>query len=76
MNWADYQADLQRIWPEILLTATILITLVADLLMRGRDSRVTGWITLLGVAFTLYYVCKAYPDATGERTFESFTPIR
>ncbi len=69
MNWAQYQADLMRIWPEIILTVTVLLALTVDLLLRGRDTQVTGWITLLGIGFVLYYVCKDYALADGTRVF-------
>jgi NADH-quinone oxidoreductase subunit N len=48
----------------------VLLALVVDLLLRGRDTQVTGWITLLGVGFTLYFVCSDYPEAeTASRAF-------
>lgn len=64
MDWAAYQSDLLTIWPEIILSITVLLALVSDLLLRGRDTRVTGLITVLGVAFALYFVVKGYPAVT------------
>jgi NADH-quinone oxidoreductase subunit N len=41
---------MKAIAPELVLTALALVTLVADLLMRGRNSRFIGYITLAGLA--------------------------
>ena len=67
-SWAQYQSDLTTIWPEIILSITVLLALTSDLLLRGRDTRVTGWITILGSTFALYFVVKAYPDAIDNPT--------
>ncbi len=69
MNWHDYQRDLARMWPEIILSVTALLALVSDLLLKGRDTRVTGWVTTLGVLFTIYWICADFPHADGSRLF-------
>jgi NADH-quinone oxidoreductase subunit N len=70
VDWAAYQADLLTIWPEIILSITVLLALISDLVLRGKDTRVTGWITILGTLFALYFVCKSYPmDGASTRSF-------
>jgi NADH-quinone oxidoreductase subunit N len=70
VDWlAQTNADVGRIWPEIILSVTALLALVSDLLLKGRDTRVTGWVTTLGVAFTIYWICHAFAGATGGHVF-------
>ena len=57
MDWlAQTNADVGRIWPEIILSVTALVALLSDLLLKGRDTRVTVWVTTLGVVFTICQV--------------------
>ncbi|MSR61349.1 MAG: NADH-quinone oxidoreductase subunit N [Planctomycetes bacterium] len=49
---SPYLADLPRLAPELLLTALALIVLVWDLVLRGRDSRKLGYLTLFGLVGT------------------------
>ncbi|MSR45826.1 MAG: NADH-quinone oxidoreductase subunit N [Planctomycetes bacterium] len=69
MNLQDYLHDLSRIWPEILLSVTALLALVCDLLQRGKDPRVTGWVTAIGVLFTLGWICRDVGLADGSLVF-------
>ena len=70
MDWAAYQADLATIWPEIILTFTLLLALVTDLLLRGREVRFTGWVALLGTLLALWYVFQGAEAAgDGQRAF-------
>jgi NADH-quinone oxidoreductase subunit N len=70
LDWlAQTNADVTRIWPEIILSVTALLALVSDLLLKGRDTRVTGWVTTLGVAFTIYWICHGFSGASGGHVF-------
>jgi len=70
VDWlAQTNADVSRIWPEIILSVTALLALVSDLLLKGRDTRVTGWVTVLGVAFTIYWICHGFGAASGGHVF-------
>lgn len=69
MNLKDYVQDLSRLWPEIILSVTALLALVCDLLMKGKETRVTGWVTAIGVLFTVGWVCRDFGDADGSRLF-------
>jgi NADH-quinone oxidoreductase subunit N len=70
LDWlALTNSDVGRIWPEIVLSVTALLALVSDLLLKGRDTRVTGWVTTLGVAFTIYWICRSFPGAGGGHVF-------
>jgi NADH-quinone oxidoreductase subunit N len=52
----DYAYGLRAILPEMALTATSLVVLVADLATKGKESRRMGWITLAGLAATLWFL--------------------
>jgi len=69
VNLETYLHDLSRIWPEIVLSVTALLALLCDLLQRGRDTRVTGWVTALGVLFTLGWICRDFARADGATVF-------
>jgi NADH-quinone oxidoreductase subunit N len=45
-----YIEGMQAIAPELVLTALAMGVLVADLLMRGRNSKVIGYLTVAGLA--------------------------
>jgi NADH-quinone oxidoreductase subunit N len=49
---SPYVASLRLIAPEVVLTLVALAALVWDLLLRGRDSRKIGYLTLGGLAVT------------------------
>ena len=65
MNWAAYRNDLFQIWPEIILAVTVLLALIVDLIQKGKDTRVTGWITFLGASFATWFVASALIDKGG-----------
>jgi NADH-quinone oxidoreductase subunit N len=65
----SYLTDLRSIWPEVVLSVTALLALVSDLLLKGRDVRVTGWVTVLGVLFTIGLLCGDFGNAHGETAF-------
>ena len=47
-----YTEGLKAILPELVLTSTAFAALVLDLLKKGRDSRLVGYLTLGGLALT------------------------
>ncbi len=49
-----YLDGLRGLLPEIVLTTTAFLALVFDLLLRGRDSRRVGWLSLAGLALTAW----------------------
>src|SRR5262245_8394189 len=53
---SQYAQDLSYIWPEIILTVTVLLAVIADLVLGGRDVRITGTICLIGTVFATWYV--------------------
>ena len=59
-----YLDQLSAIAPEITLTAFALLVLVVDLLKKGRDSDVVGYITLGGLAIVAYQLATSWGDAT------------
>jgi len=70
VDWlAQTNADVGRIWPEIILSVTALVALLSDLLLKGRDTRVTGWVTTLGVTFTIYWIARSFAGAHGAHVF-------
>ncbi len=48
----SYSEGLGAIVPELVLAAVAIAALVADLVMRGRDSRYVGYLTLAGLGMT------------------------
>jgi NADH-quinone oxidoreductase subunit N len=69
VDWQAYSNDLARIWPEIILTVTALLALVSDLLLKGRDTRVTGWVATLGILFAIGQLCADFGRADGSHAF-------
>ena len=51
-----YLEGLASIAPEIALTVTALLALVFDLLVKGRDSKRVGYLTLAGLGFTAWFL--------------------
>ncbi|MFO0983210.1 MAG: NADH-quinone oxidoreductase subunit N [Planctomycetota bacterium] len=67
---AQYAQDLGYIWPEIILSVTVLLALIADLVLGGRDVRITGLICLIGTAFASWYLFrKLSPENLPGRPF-------
>src|SRR5262245_24412524 len=68
---AQYAQDLSYIWPEIILTVTVLLAVVADLVLGGRDVRITGTICLIGTLFATWYVINKLwlPDTVAGHPF-------
>lgn len=59
---SPYLRYLPHVLPELLLTAVALIVLVQDLLLRGRDSRKVGYVTLAGLAATAWVLIGQWRD--------------
>jgi NADH-quinone oxidoreductase subunit N len=69
---SQYAQDLSYIWPEIILTVTVLLAVIADLVLGGRDVRITGTICLIGTVFATWYVANklwALPDNVAGHPF-------
>jgi NADH-quinone oxidoreductase subunit N len=61
MDAADsYLAQLRHLAPEVVLTLTALAVLVWDLVLRGRDSRKVGYLTLAGLALTAWVLVRQW----------------
>lgn len=58
-----YADGMKAIAPELVLTALSLVVLVADLVMRGRNSRIVGYITLAGLAVVAGMLAMRVGDA-------------
>jgi len=48
--------SLTHFWPELILTVTVLVAIIADLLYRKEDSFKVAWWVLGGLALTLFAV--------------------
>ena len=48
--------SLSHFWPELILTVTILVAIIADLLYRKEDSFKVAWWVLGGLVLTLFAV--------------------
>lgn len=71
-----YSEGLRAILPELVLTIVALAALITDLVMRGRDSRFVGYLTLGGLGLTALALCADWgePSRTvlGMVTVDSF----
>ena len=48
--------SLAHFWPELILTVTVLVAIIADLLYRREDSSNVAWWVLGGIALTLFSI--------------------
>ncbi len=66
---AEYLNDLHYIWPEVVLTVAILLALFSDLILGGRDQKVTGIISLLCTSLVVYFLFRLHLEGGSERVF-------
>jgi NADH-quinone oxidoreductase subunit N len=59
-----YLDGLAAIAPEVALTCVACLALVVDLLMRGRNSRRVGWLTLAGLGVTALLLVRQWSAPT------------
>jgi NADH-quinone oxidoreductase subunit N len=59
---SNYLESLPSIAPELALTALLCIVLVADLVMKGRDSRKVGWLALGGLLVTGWLLLEQWAE--------------
>lgn len=64
-----YLDGLRGIQPEIVMTITALAALVFDLLLKGRESRRVGYLTLTGLAFTAWFLLGQWGEAEPRTVF-------
>jgi NADH-quinone oxidoreductase subunit N len=65
----DYLNDLHYIWPEVVMTVAILLALFSDLILGGRDQKVTGTIAALCTALVIYFLIKLWLEGNMHRPF-------
>ena len=56
--------SLAHFWPELILTVTILIAIIADLFYRKENSFKVSWWVLGGLALTLFTIRLGGGDVT------------
>jgi len=66
---AEYLNDLHYIWPEVVLTVGILLALFSDLILGGKDQKITGIISLLCTALVLYFVLRLRAEGGSHDVF-------
>ena len=54
--------DLHYIWPEVVMTAAILLALFSDLILGGKDQKVTGTIAVLCAGLTIYFLLRLFGE--------------
>jgi len=64
-----YLEGLRGIQPEIVMTITALAALVFDLLLKGRESRRVGYLTLAGLVFTAWFLLGQWSEAAPRTVF-------
>lgn len=65
---SPYLAGLRYVAPEVLLTLVALAVLVWDLVLRGRDSRKVGYLTLGGLLATGWLLVQQWRDLGASST--------
>ena len=66
---AEYLSDLHYIWPEVVLTVAILLALFSDLILGGRDQKVTGVISLFCTCLVIYFLLRLQAEGGEHRVF-------
>lgn len=64
-----YLDGLRGIQPEIVMTITALAALVFDLVLKGRESRRVGYLTLTGLALTSWFLLAQWSEAAPRTVF-------
>ena len=64
-----YLDGLRGLQPEIVMTITALAALVFDLVLKGRESRRVGYLTLAGLAFTAWFLLGQWGDSAPRTVF-------
>lgn len=65
----EYLNDLHYIWPEVVMTVAVLLALFSDLILGGRDQKVTGTISVLCTMLVIYFLGKLWVEGGVERPF-------
>ena len=66
---AEYLNDLHYIWPEVVMTVAILLALFSDLILGGRDQKVTGIIALLCTGLVIYFLFRLHAEGGTHQVF-------
>ncbi len=66
---AEYLNDLHYIWPEVVMTVAILLALFSDLILGGRDQKVTGIIALLCTGLVIYFLFRLHAEGGAHQVF-------
>lgn len=67
--FTEYLNDLHFIWPEVVMTVGILLALFSDLILRGRDQKVTGVISLICTLLVIYFLFRLHGEGGTNRVF-------
>lgn len=65
----EYLNDLHYIWPEVVLTVAVLLALFSDLILGGKDQKVTGTISVLCTCLVIYFLAKLWMEGNVQRPF-------
>jgi len=65
----EYLNDLHYIWSEVVMTIAILLALFSDLILKGRDQKVTGLISLLCTVLVIYFLVRLDQEGGSHRVF-------
>ncbi len=65
----EYLNDLHFIWPEVVLTVGILLALFSDLILKGRDQKVTGTIAALCTGLVIYFLLRLWNEGSAYAPF-------
>jgi NADH-quinone oxidoreductase subunit N len=65
----EYLNDLHYIWPEVVMTVAILLALFSDLILGGKDQKVTGTISVLCTCLVIYFLARLWMEDTVQQPF-------
>ena len=72
--WTEYMNDLHFIWPEVVMTVAVLLALFSDLILRGKDQKVTGIISLLCTVLAIYFLFRLRAEGGTHHVFGIVVP--
>ena len=65
----EYLNDLHYIWPEVVMTVAILLALFSDMILGGKDQKVTGIISVLCTCLVIYFLARLMGEGVDHVAF-------
>ena len=65
----EYLNDLHYVWPEVVMTVAVLLALFSDMILGGRDQKVTGLISVLCTLLVVYFIARLMGEGGTHHVF-------